>query len=270
MIHVLFALLLAAAPVAPRAKTWTVPGTGVTFHLSPHDLVATRAGKPLWSLERHRAAFQAKYAADGTNPDGNEEEADLTLSVRCAVGTLVCLHWEFYGDFGGAHPEDMQGDVVEDVRNPTAVQKALDGKSSVGLLKLFHEADVVAALKRDPFIKKHVADAKAFARARTVAALFAALDARGDCVQFLPSDVANDFAFHHLEGDRVAVRIGLGYGPEVCRGQETVLGVLLPIPPSLARALRHASDRSKGFLGADAKGAPHRAFHWQSNGKESP
>jgi hypothetical protein len=171
------------------------------------------------------------------------------LAVICVAGTYVCVDESTSGDFGGMHPFAAEQFEVFDVTGPT------DPNHRLSLLSVFREADVVSALRRDAFITSHVADVRAFRSASTVAQLFAALDPRGDCVGFDADAAMHGFAFHHLEDGKVAVRIALPYGSEICRGHFTQLGLLLPIPSSLGAPLAHAADRSAGFLQEDAKQA---------------
>jgi len=46
----------------------------------------------------------------------------------------------------------------------------------------------------------------------------------------------------------VAVRISLSHAAEVCRGQMTQIGILLPIPESLKAALEAARSGKSGIL----------------------
>jgi hypothetical protein len=65
---------------------------------------------------------------------------------------------------------------------------------------------------------------------------------------YLPDDFLRHFAFHHVEGNKVAVRIGLSHGAEVWRGHLTQMGLLLPIPARLSRPLEAAAKGREGFL----------------------
>ena len=60
-------------------------------------------------------------------------------------------------------------------------------------------------------------------------------------------DILSNFAFHHLEGERVAVRIGLS-GTGVCRENLTQIGILLPVSEELKKALQDAASSKGGFL----------------------
>ncbi len=68
----------------------------------------------------------------------------------------------------------------------------------------------------------------------------------------MEKDMLNHFAFDHVEGDKVAVRIGLpGAGP--CRENLTQIGILLPIPSYLKEAIKGADAGTNGFMMKDAK-----------------
>ncbi len=63
-------------------------------------------------------------------------------------------------------------------------------------------------------------------------------------------------AFHHLEGDKVAVRIAFSYASEMCRGRKFVVGVLLPIPAALKPALERAEKHEQGLPHEGREGRP--------------
>ena len=58
----------------------------------------------------------------------------------------------------------------------------------------------------------------------------------------------SNFAFYSVQGNNVAVRISLSHAGEVCRGQMTQLGILLPIPESMKAAVAAASAGKSGLL----------------------
>ncbi|WP_223739722.1 hypothetical protein [Corallococcus sp. AS-1-12] len=143
------------------------------------------------------------------------------------------------------------------------------------LLDVFPEKEVVKALKADGFVKQHVSDDEAFKKARTVEALMESLEQGDDCVGFNSSgteSMKRSVAFHHVSGDKVAVRIAFSYDNESCRGNMFVVGVLLPIPASLKPALERARTRQEGFLMKDAKSvkAPSIQFDWEGHAPDKP
>jgi len=75
----------------------------------------------------------------------------------------------------------------------------------------------------------------------------------GFCSYELPEDFLTRFAFHHLEGDKVAVRLALPYFVEICRGKYLELDLLLPVPESLKEPLALAQTGKAGFLMQDQR-----------------
>ena len=64
----------------------------------------------------------------------------------------------------------------------------------------------------------------------------------------------SSFAFHHIEGNKIAIRLALYSTAEATFGDLTQLGILLPIPGKrLDRSLSLANRKQEGFLMKDAK-----------------
>ena len=255
------ALLVTLSQAAPPL-TWKVTDSDVTFEMTAKDLRALREGKEVFGLQSRKKAFLAKVkpdAEDRKNRDTSDWSASESYKVLSVVGPWVSYERSSAGYSGGAHPYEHTDYVATDVtRDP----------DSVSLLAVFPEREVLAALKADGFVKKHISDATAFKKAGTVEELLSSLEAGEDCVGFERGfdGVKRSFAFHHLEGDKVAVRIAFGYAAEVCRGNKFVVGLLLPIPPALKSALGRAEKREEGFLMKDAKAvrAPTVNFSWEA------
>ncbi|UYI12614.1 hypothetical protein [Myxococcus xanthus] len=253
----LLMVALLAAPVQPL--TWKVTGADVTFEMSAKDLRALRDGKEVFGLQSRQADFLSNFKAEeGTNTFG--WEGSQSLKVLSVVGPWVSYENSDSGFTGGAHPYASTSYVTEDVTKP---------KGAFSLLSVFPEKDVVAALKADRFIRKHIHDEAAFKDARTVDALMQSLEPGEDCVGFDSGgleSVKRSVAFHHIEGNKVAVRISFGYAAEACRGRSFVVGVLLTISAELRPALKRAARREEGFLMKDAKAvkAPSVHFTWES------
>ncbi|MEN9354481.1 MAG: hypothetical protein RL318_1806 [Fibrobacterota bacterium] len=114
--------------------------------------------------------------------------------------------------------------------------KILATDSSADLRRIFAESDLLAALRRDGVVKK---------LSPTPPTSLTDIENLNDstCIMGFGSGMWTSFAFHHLQGDSVAVRIGLSHGCEVARGSFTQLGILLPVPPAWKEALR-AAERS--------------------------
>lgn len=263
---VMAALLAAPAKAAPvkaapvKALTWKVTGSDVTFEMSAKDLRALRGGKEVFGLQSREADFLSNFEGDA-DADKTNWEGSLSMDVLSVVGPWVSYEQSSGGYTGGAHPYAHTTYVTEDVTK---------GKGTFSLLDVFPEKDVLQALKADGFVRKHIRDEAEFKNAKTVEAMLQSLDAGEDCVgfQYGLDAVKRAVAFHHVEGNKVAVRIAFGYDNETCRGNKFVVGVLLPIPASLRPALERAAKRQEGFLMKDRKAAkaPSVSFSWEPPG----
>jgi hypothetical protein len=272
-------LALLAPAAAETSRTWTLP-SGITFEMSARELRAARGGVTLFSsaalLAEQKRAFDAdaeERARELLGPDP-PEYPEPVLNVRASfrplsvVGPLVSLlaTGDGYAP-GAAHPYAFQSIEVIDVSRPGAKPSLLD---------YYGERELVAALLADPWIRRF-RDPDAPARpAATLAEVAAALnDGRGamgegaeascdDDAYFSP-DLARAFAFHHREGGRVAVRIGIPHGAEVCRGAFHQVALWLPVPAALRADLRRAARREAGFLARDAPamGASEYSAAWE-------
>lgn len=111
---------------------------------------------------------------------------------------------------------------------------------------------VLAALLADPHIKKAIQQKRPEQPPKNLKSLYKALQGEPleiqDCTFYLPQDYLTRFAFHHLEGDRVAVLLGLSHYAEVCRGRQAHLKLLLPVPAALKEPLARAAAGQEGFL----------------------
>ena len=155
----------------------------------------------------------------------SEERKCRILSV---VGTLISYQLDYYHE-GGAHPSYGSYYKTVDLER---------GKKPITLTMLFPEKDVVKALKGDRVIKKALSKERGRGKGiGTLKSLLAHID--GGCkMSFL--SIPSSFAFHHVKGGEVALRIGLPHGCEVMRGTFTQLGLYLPIPKALKGSLARA------------------------------
>jgi len=91
----------------------------------------------------------------------------------------------------------------------------------VPLYEFFDRSQVERALQNDPFLRKSEKDKDS------------------NCV-FMLEGFERSFAFHHLQGNQVAVRVGLTHGCEAARGNLTQLGLLLKPKTEFLAELRAA------------------------------
>ena len=265
------AVLAAAALAASAAesRTWTT-AAGIRFTMSDRALAAARDGREIFSTTALLAEKRREFDADVEErarellapdpPEYGEPIADATISYRplSVVGPLVSLEVAGGGySPGAAHPYGFQIIEVIDVTRP-------DAKPS--LLDYYEERALVEALAADPWIRRVGAAAEAPLPRTSLSALAAALNDASPGAEegdvgcsldaFFSVRLVHSFAFHHRAGDKVAVRIGIPYAHEVCRGEMHEVGLLLPIPAALRAELARADKREAGFLAKDAPAAP--------------
>lgn len=280
LIPVLLLAVLAPSGAKPEpARSWTL-ASGIRFEMSARELRASRAGATLFSttalLEERKREFDAdaeERARELLAPDPPEhaeyiDDAAIAYRPLSVVGPLVSLLVTGGGySPGAAHPWAFETIEAIDVTRRGAKPSLLD---------YYTERQLVDALQADPWIRRFRDPDRPPAPASTLAALTAALnEARGaigvaedgPCPNdaYFSEDLVRNFAFHHLEGRRVAVRIGISHGSEICRGTMHQVGLLLPVPAALRADLERAAKREAGFLAQDAKavGAPAYSGDWE-------
>ena len=268
----------AAVAVAADSRTWTT-ATGIRFTMSERELVAVREGREVFSTTTLLAGQKREFDTDVEErarellapdpPDYGEPIADATIAYRplSVVGSLVSLEVTAGGySPGAAHPYGHQAIEVVDVSRPDAKPSLLDH---------YEERTLVEALLADPWIRRFGAAADAPLPRTSLAALVEALNDAQPAAQdgeencdldaYFGTALARSFAFHHRAGSRVAVRIGIPYAHEVCRGTMHEVGLLLPIPPALRAELERAEKREAGFLGKDAPAAAPYKGSWEAD-----
>jgi hypothetical protein len=124
----------------------------------------------------------------------------------------------------------------------------------VPLNRLFPEEFILAALKADKLVSTALKELQA-PPPPNLSTLVAALKFQpvkvGDCSYTFGENFLTHFALYDVNADKVAVRIGLSHDAEVCRGQLTQIGILLPIPETLKADLAAAKAKAAGFLMID-------------------
>ncbi|HLJ55368.1 MAG TPA: hypothetical protein VKT77_10040 [Chthonomonadaceae bacterium] len=201
-----------------------------------------------------RPVFSARAYEYKVNTQLKEEEKDpvdsyleCTIQPLSIVGSLASYERDYYWE-GGAHPSGGV-DVV-------TINAARPGHR-VRLDELFRDEDIVRALLADKIVAGVLAREHVSPLPRTCDELVKALKGKGfgesDDQFGFEEDLLFRFAFHHIEGDRVAVRLIIGWKGEIFRFSSTQIGLRLPAPPRLRTALRGATAGDSGFLMADAK-----------------
>ena len=149
------------------------------------------------------------------------------------VGPYVCYQEDYYTE-GGAHPS--YGTVYHTYNTKT--------DTSIRMQDLFNNQDILNALQKNELIQDYLIEKKPSV---SLESLFENLD--GECDFYFTMGILENFAFHHLEGNLVEVRIGVSYGCEVMRGNFEQIALYLPIPKALKKALKRAEK--KGTLMCD-------------------
>lgn len=125
----------------------------------------------------------------------------------------------------------------------------------IKLTDYFAEEDILRALLADRVVQKALVTVNAPAPPRTLERLVRLIKkddySLGD--YYLPPDFLTRFTFHHIEGNRVAIRLGLPPNSVANHAMHLQLGLLLPIPDRLRAQLTLASKRQEGFLMKDAE-----------------
>jgi len=163
---------------------------------------------------------------DEDSKDDPEEGCDAQSSAkpRSLVGGIASWFVSAGGYCpGAAHPWAVSTFHTMDLRTGEPAD----------LRKIFPPRDLLAALRSDGVIRQ-----LASGPLDSLAQIEELQDST--CVMGFGPEMWSNFAFHHLQGDSVAIRIGLSHACEVARGSFTQLGLLLPIPPSWKEPLRKA------------------------------
>lgn len=240
-VFALVMLLPLAMPAATEAREkliWSGQTDGYDVRLSSGNLTLGKVGepKPFFS-----GRMRFLHEVGPTKP--GEESHEVSWQLLSVVGPIVSFEQAGGGYAKGtAHPYAYRQYEAVDLRKK--------GRPAV-LTDFFPRETILKALLGDKVIQRALVGK---ARPKTLEGLLKALDGytSEDCTYGFTDDLLSSFAFHHLEGNQVAVRFGLTHGCEVARGSLTTLGVLMPIPPSLKGALEEARQGREGFLAARA------------------
>jgi len=209
--------------------------------------------------------LQAKFSrAD------NQCTYDRYLSLLSVVGSLISYKDEYSDYCGGAHGSESVRFTTVDISktkrlayatgNSTPLMDVDITDARTGIVNLsdyFTEGDLVNALLSDQVMRRAISSSQVTNHPKTLREILNQLSSEGymlgDSGFELPSDYLTRFAFHHLEGDRVAIRISLRPASVANQSQHAELGLLLRIPDGLRSALNAAASKREGFLMKDSK-----------------
>lgn len=203
-------------------------------------------------------------------------EMDEDVALLSVIGPYMSIRYHEYdcslgedGMINGAHPGGQTFFATIDLRHPGS---PIQGRATYDdafkptprLEQIFGSKSVLQALSADKvvrasFPKESLESLSAFNEAIHDESVY--LEGPNLCGEF-DKNVLNAFCFQKVEGDKVAVRIGVsGAGP--CRENLTELGVLLPIPLNLKKAFADAAAKSQGVLRKDVAKIPPAKFSYK-------
>jgi hypothetical protein len=266
--------------IRPKGKVeeliWSGESSGYKIRWTSQDLYldSTNQGRRLWSpfVEEGFKDFSALYTkVPGRIIEDCTYERDLALVS--VVGTLISFQDE-YSDFcGGAHPSEDYRFLTIDLSQPGEFQykhagspplmtvPAESNKKIPRLTDYFNEEDLLAALIADRLIQKAITSSGRKSPPKTLEELNDLLANEnyrlGDSGLALSSDFLTRFAFHHIEGNKVAIRLSLSSTATANQSEREQIGLLIPIPERLRMPLRVASERREGFLMRDSEAIAH-------------
>lgn len=242
------------APRAAEQPIWSGTSAGYSIQWTTGDLMARQAAGAAGASFSGRQMARDDFAYIEKESESHCEY-NRTFALLSVVGSIMS-----YSDAYGlscentAHPSDQTRFVAVDLSKPAGAPRRPEDTTLPGniarLTDFFPAGEVLKALLADAIIRKALAGK----RPRTLDELMKYIadeyptvaDDEKLCFTLDP-DLLTRFAFHHVEGDHVAVRLGLS-GAGVCRANLTQIGLLLPIPASLKEALAKAASLSEGFL----------------------
>jgi len=247
-------LPLAARPADAQRAIWRGRSGGYDVAWTDRDITARRAsdGTVVFSARRLADAEWANLAGDH-DEEVPVREFERKYRLLSVVGSIISLEEADYCDCGGAHPILSTRFVSYDLARGTAARP-----HPVAATDLVPEAELLRALSGDALIRQ--AMAKAHLRALTsLAAMPHALELQeiqppnDDCTYGVGQEFPTEFALHHLENGRVALRFSLSHYVELCRGKMAQVGVLAAPRARLLPDLTAADTRRAGYLMKDLR-----------------
>jgi hypothetical protein len=281
-----------APPVLPQGKKaakaiWAGKSGGFAISWTTANIQARPLKKPgrlaFSAAQLARRGFQTFISPP--HLDGSEERVtyERKFTLLSVVGSIVSLKDELYYNIQpSAHPGletrftaiDLarSGEVIY-VSPPEGDPFELDLAKLGKVAKLtdyFPEKEVLKALLNNAIIQEELGGESP----QSLSKLFGLLKGLqiNEIPYFLPRDFLTRFVFHHLEGNKVAVRLGLPSGGGPARGLHAELDLLLPIPPAMKKPLALAAPGQEGFLMADhnkiaGEGVTLITFSFEGKGK---
>jgi hypothetical protein len=264
----------AAPPDTTGEIIWSGESADIVIQWTTADLYTRAASgtERIWRPLVQKGFEDFVVLMNGDPSEGERQTIRCSYERRfrllSVVGTVASFEDQYGDDCGGAHPSSETRFTTVDLSRPGEVRYAREEDTPmmnvdlsnlgkvVKLTDFFSEQDVLRALLADPVVKRALASLNNPVQPKTLAELpelFAGnFYALGDTGFELRPDFLTRFVLHHVEGDQVAVRIGLPPHSGANSTQHQQIGLLLPIPESLRQQLSLADSRQQGFLMVDA------------------
>lgn len=261
---------------SPEIVIWTGVSGGFEIRWTTRELYAASPAKtanffePIVKKEFTDFAEQPFAVREDLNPGADKCEYLRFFQVVSIVGTLVTFEDDYAVFCGGAHPTATSRFSTIDLTK-SGVMTYESGKdrpadeldlrnlgNGVKLTDYFSEEDILQALLTDSTVKKAIESSKDSQQPTSLTEVaeffrknYYALRIDDSSLNLRP-DFLTRFAFHHVKGNKVAVRIRLSPTSQAEHALRKHLELLLPIPEVLKEPLTNASQRQEGFLMKDA------------------
>ena len=246
------AALPAASSAAAQGVIWRGTSAGFDITWSERDLSARRVGDGVVVFSARRIAdhewAEMQGEHDAEVPVREYEQSYRLLSV---AGSIISVEEATYCDCGGAHPISWRRFVAYDLARSTVAHP-----HPLAATEVVPQAALLRALTADRLVRQAM-DAAHVATFTSLRGLTEALKtqpiewAEDDCAYDIGEEFPVQFALHHVENGRVALRFSLGHAYEVCRGRMIQVGVLVPLLPRWDAPVRAAEARRAGYLMKD-------------------
>lgn len=186
--------------MTPSSMSWSVKKVG-------QKIVASNR------MTKQKVTVSQDSEEEGDVFKGSDQryQSRTNYEIVSLVGPVLSICRSYYSDTGARPSYGTEFEVVN-----------LDkGKEEISLTDIFDESEVLTALLKDKVIRKAIGNSNP-------KNLKEVESAEGGCEMDF-SEMNRSFAFHHIKGNDVAVRIGLRHGCEAMRGMFTQIGIYLPL-----------------------------------------
>ena len=256
------ASLFAQKRARPDTTIWSGQSGGFILNWTTADITAFPVDQPSKVVFSAREIALKRFDAFKKENPQSDSSWRCSYSLRFAVLSFVgsLLSYEenedsYCGSVNGGgwnHPSDQIRYHTIDLNQPNL---------PITLTKYISETSLLEALLADLTVKKALRDAGNTVKPKSITSLVKAInegaeikptkssaEAPKECGFVFPDHPFAEFAFHHIENDRIAVSFSLEPNSGACHSAHSQLGILLAIPESLKESLIAAQSRTQGLL----------------------